>query len=272
MKKPYGYIYKFTFLPKNLIYVGKRKATKFDNSYYGSGIMWKRIISGCNFETDIKREIIEWCYSKDELNEKEIYWIEKLNATNHQIGCNIATGGDGGDLGVEVRKRISKTMRECGSQRGENNGAFGKHWFTDGVNTIFCEICPEGYYPGTGNLINDIRNEKLRHSHRTEEQRSHYRDSKLGNKNPMKQATGKNHPNYGKKCYKSPDGNKSGYFKPGEEPNGWIMGMKYNLTKFESRCGKNNPAYGKHFYNNGKIQILAIECPKGFTKGMLKRK
>ena len=37
--KKYGYIYKFTFLPKNLIYVGKRKATKFDNNYYGSGVM-----------------------------------------------------------------------------------------------------------------------------------------------------------------------------------------------------------------------------------------
>lgn len=269
--KKYGYIYKFTFLPKNLIYVGKRKAVKFDNNYWGSGVMWNRIISGCNKETDIKREILEWCYSKDEINDREKYWIEKLDAMNHSIGCNVALGGDGGDLGEEVRKQISKTMKERGSQRGENNGAFGKHWFTNGVDTVFCEVCPDGYYPGTDDSINSIRNEKLRNSHRTEEQREHYRQSKLGNKNPMKLATGENHPNYGKRCYTNLDKTESGYFIPGTEPEGWTLGMRYNLKKIDNRCGKNNPAYGKHFYNNGSIQVLAHECPEGFVKGMLKK-
>lgn len=274
LMEKYGYIYKFTFLPKNLIYVGKRKSSRFDTTYYGSGIMWKRIISGCNLETDIKREIIDWCYSRKELNEREIYWIEKLNATNHTIGCNIATGGDGGDLGSEVRKKISKTMKERGSQRGENNGAFGKHWYTDGIDTVFCEGCPEGFYPGTSKSMNDNRNKKLKNCHRTSEQKEHYRQSKLGDKNPMKQMTGKNHPNYGKLIYKSPDGKASGYFIPGEEPNNWIRGMKYNLTKFSSRHGENNPAYGKHFYNNGIKEILCKdnECPQGFIRGRLKRK
>lgn len=27
---------------------------------------------------------------------------------------------------------------------------------------------------------------------------------------------------------------------------------------------------GKHRYNNGKIEILAFECPEGFVKGRLK--
>lgn len=271
MKEPYGYIYKYTFIPKNLIYVGKRKSKKFDNSYYGSGIMWSRIISGCNKEKDIKREIIEWCYSRQELNNREIYWIDKLQALNHNIGCNIATGGEGGDLGIEVRRRISKTMKETGCQRGVNNGAYGKHWYTDGVNTIFCEHCPEGFYPGTGSLINDNRNKKLRNCHRTKEQKENYRQSKLGDKNPMKKCTGKNHPNYGKLIYKNKDGTESGYFVPGEEPVGWVRGIKYNLTKIDNRCGENNPAYGKHFYNNGKIQVLRTECPEGFVRGMLKK-
>ena len=56
--------------------------------------------------------------------------------------------------------------------------------------------------------------------HRTEEQKEHYRLSKLGDKNPMKNMCGENHPNHGKKCYTSPDGKTSSYFYPGEEPEG----------------------------------------------------
>lgn len=267
----YGYIYKFTFLPKNLIYIGKKKAKEFVNSYYGSGVMWSRIISKCNKQQDIKREILEWCYDKQTLNEREKYWIKELNALDHNIGCNVAAGGDGGDLGDDVRKRISKTMKERGSQKGCKNGAYGKHWFTDGVNAIFCEICPKGFYPGTGSIINNVRNSKLRNQHRTEEQLLHYSQSKLGDKNPMKKFVGIKHYNYGKKCYKSPDGLQSKYFVPGSEPDGWVIGMKYKLSKLDNRCGANNPAYGKHFYNNGKICVLRQECPEGFVKGLLKK-
>lgn len=42
------------------------------------------------------------------------------------------------------------------------------------------------------------------------------------------------------------------------------------------RCvakGKNNPMYGRkrgHMFNNGKINVFALECPEGFVKGKLK--
>ena len=105
--------------------------------------------------------LVQKMIEKDEINDREKYWIEKLDAMNHSVGCNVAPGGDGGDLGEEVRKQISKTMKERGSQRGENNGAFGKHWFTNGVDTVFCEVCPDGYYPGTDDSVNSIRNDEL---------------------------------------------------------------------------------------------------------------
>ena len=38
----------------------------------------------------------------------------------------------------------------------------------------------------------------------------------------------------------------------------------------EVKKGKNNPAFGKHWYNNGKINIRARECPEGFTPGRIK--
>lgn len=249
----YGYIYKCTLIPTGKIYVGKKKSKKFLNSYYGSGAIWTKTIKQYS-KNDIQRDILQWCYSESELNTAEKFWIDKLNAKNEAIGYNVSNG--------------------LGGINGERNHASGKHWYTDGVNSVFCETCPDGFHAGTGSLINDDRNEKLRNCHRTEEQKEHYRQSKLGDKNPMKHMTGVNHPMYGKKCYKNPDGSDSGYFIPGEEPEGWIRGMNYKLTKIENRCGINNPAYGKHFYNNGVKEILCkdIDCPQGFIRGRLKRK
>ena len=44
-----------------------------------------------NFEN----HIIEWCESKEKLNEREIYWISKYNSfANTGIGYNLARGGN----------------------------------------------------------------------------------------------------------------------------------------------------------------------------------
>ena len=46
----------------------------------------------------------------------------------------------------------------------------------------------------------------------------------------------------------------------------------------KSKQGENNPMYGKSavkntkWYNDGKINIRASECPKGFVPGVLRRK
>ena len=38
----------------------------------------------------------------------------------------------------------------------------------------------------------------------------------------------------------------------------------------EANKGENNPAFGKHWYNNGKINVMSKECPKGFVPGILR--
>ncbi len=86
-------IYKITNLINDKIYVGKQETTRKD--YLGSGTLIKKAIKKYGRE-NFKKEILEYCETKEELNEREIYWIEKLNAIKE--GYNIATGGEGGDL------------------------------------------------------------------------------------------------------------------------------------------------------------------------------
>lgn len=107
----YGYIYKFTFLPTGKFYVGKHhyeNHDKLDENYWGSGVGWNRDINNyikslnsnelanLDYNKIIKREILEWCNNDDDLNLKEQYWIEKLNAQDLSIAYNLTPGGNGG--------------------------------------------------------------------------------------------------------------------------------------------------------------------------------
>lgn len=89
----YGYIYKTTDSSNGKIYVGQHKSEEFDIEYKGSGIIIKRIIN--KRPQDLTTEVIEWCSTASELNEREIYWISTLDSTNKEIGYNISIGGNG---------------------------------------------------------------------------------------------------------------------------------------------------------------------------------
>jgi group I intron endonuclease len=86
-------IYKTTNLINEKIYVGQD--SKNNPDYLGSGIYLKRAIKKYGKE-NFKKEIIEHCKTKNELNKREIYWIKKLNAIKK--GYNISVGGEGGNL------------------------------------------------------------------------------------------------------------------------------------------------------------------------------
>ena len=45
------------------------------------------------------------------MDQREIYYINLYNSVNHDIGYNIAYGGQGGDLGPIVRQRISEHLK-----------------------------------------------------------------------------------------------------------------------------------------------------------------
>lgn len=88
-------IYKTTNLLNNKIYVGKHQQETFEfDGYLGTGKIIKLTIKKYGVEHFI-REILEFCTSAN-INEKEIYWIDKLSATNPEVGYNLTSGGEGG--------------------------------------------------------------------------------------------------------------------------------------------------------------------------------
>lgn len=84
---PYGYVYISTNKINGKRYIGQHKGL-FDSSYLGSGdALWLAIqkYGRRAFET----EVIEYCYSANELDERENYWLLHYNAAKSDKFYNI---------------------------------------------------------------------------------------------------------------------------------------------------------------------------------------
>jgi group I intron endonuclease len=80
-------IYKTTNLKNGKIYIGQTKHP--DNKrYLGSGTYIKKSIKKYG-RKNFLRETLEVCNTQQELNERELYWINKLNSTDKLIGYNV---------------------------------------------------------------------------------------------------------------------------------------------------------------------------------------
>lgn len=92
--KTYNYIYKITNLTNGKIYIGKHSTDNLDDGYFGSGKRLKYAISKYGIE-NFKKEIIAFCYTEDELNRQESFYIRDFNSMDSSIGYNMTQGGDG---------------------------------------------------------------------------------------------------------------------------------------------------------------------------------
>lgn len=135
----YGYIYLTTNLINNKKYIGQHCAESFDNSYYGSGKHLKsalRIYGKENFKCEILKE----CFSQEELDTSERYFIKYFNAVDSDMYYNIALGGTMCQLAYqtqETRDKIGTSNR--GKKRTPDmvernrNYRLGSRWMNNGV-------------------------------------------------------------------------------------------------------------------------------------------
>lgn len=121
MDKHYGFIYLTIDLKNGKGYVGQHKISNqetLDPKYIGSGV----IISNIKKRYGLKRfnrQILCFCESLEELNEKEIYYINYFNAIESENFYNIASGGHNGNAFAgktleemrEISEKISKKFK-----------------------------------------------------------------------------------------------------------------------------------------------------------------
>lgn len=138
----YGIIYMTTCLVDGQRYIGQHKCKRDNDRYLGSGTLLKKAIKEFGADSFV-RETLCVCESEEELNQKEIEYISKYNATKDPDFYNICEGGKTnrfpgelnpmygrrGPLAPAYGKHPSperiQQMREC--MMGEKNPMYGKH-------------------------------------------------------------------------------------------------------------------------------------------------
>lgn len=130
-------IYKTTNLINGKIYIGKD--SKDNKNYIGGGKLLKLAIKKYGKKHFIK-ETLEICETIDELNKKEIFWIEYLKSRESNIGYNILVGGEISPM--ENNKHTDETKIKMSINHidvsGDKNPMFGKTfedaWKKQGFN------------------------------------------------------------------------------------------------------------------------------------------
>ena len=108
-KKKYHFVYKTTNLISGRFYIG-RHTTKYPNGIYlGSGVALNDAINSYGRE-NFKKEIIEFCETKEELYIREAFWIKELNAV--EVGYNLTDKSVGGALDCDgYNNRFDELIR-----------------------------------------------------------------------------------------------------------------------------------------------------------------
>lgn len=108
----YGYVYLTKNSKNGLIYVGQHKG-EFDPTYFGSGTLIRKAIKEFGVGS-FSVSVLEFVDSRDELNDKERFYIAELNSRDREVWYNLAIGGEGAfgfSWSDEDKKRIGDFTR-----------------------------------------------------------------------------------------------------------------------------------------------------------------
>ena len=130
----FGYVYKVENLFNRKIYIGQHKSKIFDEGYLGSGVRIKRAVKKYGVDA-FKVELLEWCESQEDANEREVYYIDLYNSREPTIGYNIAYGGQEKFFtGCKHDSSSRKKMSDRAKNRPHPPTTKGRVCYTDGVN------------------------------------------------------------------------------------------------------------------------------------------
>lgn len=243
-----GYIYKITNNINGKIYIGKTTTT-IQNRFKGhikkaKGGSHNSYLQNALIKYGVENfsiEELDESDALDELNQKEKYWIEKLNARNRSIGYNQTSGGDSGDifhsLSLEKQQlKREKHAKDTAQRIWINNGTVNKY-----INNT--ESIPEGFVRG-----------RLSPSEETKKKMSESRKGRRLSKETIDKIV-KTRKERG---YKMSEATKDKLRKAN-------IGRKFsdeiNKKKGRPKFGKANPMYGKHYkwLTNGVVDIKIFE-------------
>lgn len=212
------YIYRTTNLINGKTYIGQHRSKDIMNDkYIGSGKYFYKAVKKYG-KANFKNEVIEVVESRFQANVMEKVWIKREKAKG-KAEYNISWGGSGGDLGPEVRKKISNALK--GKPLSEET----KRKISE---TKKGKFCPKSYHwkiNDTSNMHHTAWNKGKKLEDYMSEERIKEIGAKISNSN-----TGKPHPHKGVKGLK--------YFTNGEInvrrrecPEGFWPGVTHKYDK-----------------------------------------
>lgn len=114
------YIYEITNNINGKKYIGKRVTKKDINKddYMGSGLLLEKAKLKYGIE-NFSKQILEICNSKNQLSEREIYYISLVDAPKNPMYYNVASGGEGGNTYAgktideleEIKRKIQENRK-----------------------------------------------------------------------------------------------------------------------------------------------------------------
>ena len=119
---PYGFIYITTNMINGKKYIGQKIFQGKWQNYLGSGTYFLRSVRKYG-KNNFSREIIAIAYSKKELNELEIEYVDNHNAIISNNYYNLVSGGNGTSgfhLSDEIKNKMSKAKRYSFSDENPN--------------------------------------------------------------------------------------------------------------------------------------------------------
>lgn len=139
----YGTIYKITNIKTGKVYIGKttkslndRLQGHINNADKGNNFKLSLAIRKYGKENFIIEQI-DFAETRDELNEKEVYYISEYKSL--EDGYNMTIGGEGGNTYIDksdeemktISEKISTALRKNNGNHGQfvgpKNGMYGKH-------------------------------------------------------------------------------------------------------------------------------------------------